>query len=187
MLSVKSQAPALPSGVYSSNTQASLLNALYEEHHRWLFHWLCKKLRCREDAEDTAQDTFFRLFGVSDLGQVEQPRALLVTTASRLMIDASRRKAVEQRYLELYLQQNEETAAPSPEVITSVTNTLLMIAEVLDGLPPKARNAFLLSRLDGMRHAEIAEHLKVSVSSVKKYIATAMVHCHGVLGGGSFE
>lgn len=49
MLSAKSQAPALPNGVYSSNTQASLLNALYEEHHRWLFHWLCKKLRCRDD------------------------------------------------------------------------------------------------------------------------------------------
>ncbi|MAE92374.1 MAG: RNA polymerase subunit sigma [Pelagibaca sp.] len=183
MLSAESQIPSRQTGAHSSAVKAPLLSALYEEHHRWLFHWLCKKLRCREDAADTTQDTFFRLLGIPDLAKVEQPRALLVTTASRLMIDASRRRAVEQRYLELYLQQNEDAAAPSPEVITSVTDSLLMIAEVLDGLSPKARDAFLLSRLDGMRHAEIAGQLNVSVSSVKKYIATAMLHCHSLLGG----
>ena len=159
------------------------MSALYEEHHLWLFHWLCKKLQCREDAADTTQDTFFRLFSFGDLAQIKQPRAFLVTTASRLMIDDSRRKAVEQRYLEAYVQsRSEDDAVPSAETLTMITDTLLMVAQVLDDLPEKPRLAFLMSRLEGMKYAEIAKELDVSVASIKKYIATAMVHCYRVLG-----
>jgi RNA polymerase sigma-70 factor (ECF subfamily) len=63
-----------------------------------------------------------------------------------------------------------------------ITDTLLMVAQVLDDLPEKPRLAFLMSRLEGMKYAEIAKELDVSVASIKKYIATAMVHCYRVLG-----
>ena len=48
---------------------------------------------------------------------------------------------------------------------------------MLDGLSRKARAAFLLSQLEGLTYAEIAERLMVSVSSVKKYVARATEHC----------
>ncbi|WP_370315293.1 sigma-70 family RNA polymerase sigma factor [Thalassolituus sp.] len=169
--------------VPSSQDHLSLLGGLYKDHHLWLFRWLCKKLNCREDAADTAHETFFRLFSFTDLSSVQQPRALLVTTASRLMIDDARRKAVEKRYLEAFLESGAEDAvAPSPEKLAMITDTLFMVAQVLDGLPEKPRTAFLLSRLEGLRYAEIAERLDVSTASVKKYVATAMVHCCRVLG-----
>lgn len=46
-----------------------------------------------------------------------------------------------------------------------------------DGLPDKARHAFLLSQLDGLRHAGIPEPLSVSLSTLKNYMLCAVPHC----------
>jgi RNA polymerase sigma-70 factor (ECF subfamily) len=48
----------------------------------------------------------------------------------------------------------------------------------LDGLPPKARSAFLLSQLDGLTYPEIAQRLEVSLSSVQQYMVRAMTACY---------
>jgi RNA polymerase sigma-70 factor (ECF subfamily) len=58
-----------------------------------------------------------------------------------------------------------------------LVESLVRIDAMLDGLPSKARSAFLLSRLDGLGYAEIAQRLDVSLSSVEKYMATAIRHC----------
>lgn len=49
---------------------------------------------------------------------------------------------------------------------------------MLAGLPAKTREAFLLSRLDGLTYSEIATCVDVSPSTVKNYISTALVHCY---------
>ena len=55
--------------------------------------------------------------------------------------------------------------------------TLTRIDALLDGLRPRVRTAFLLSRLEGLGYQAIAGRLGVSVSSVEKYMATAIRHC----------
>lgn len=68
--------------------------------------------------------------------------------------------------------------APSAEQLTIISETLAAIAKMLDALPEKCQKAFLMSRLDGMRHSEIASTLGVSKSRVKQYMAKAMLHCY---------
>jgi RNA polymerase sigma-19 factor, ECF subfamily len=58
-----------------------------------------------------------------------------------------------------------------------VVEALMEIDALLDGLPPKARLAFLLSQLEGLPYAEIAQRLNVSLSMVKKYMLQAVTHC----------
>ena len=50
------------------------------------------------------------------------------------------------------------------------------ICEVIDELPEKCRAVFSLSRIEGMKNAEIAEHLDVSVKTVEKHIGKALKH-----------
>lgn len=158
------------------------LGNLYSEHHGWLYSWLRKKLRCPHQAADLAHDTFFRLFSFSGLRDIQEPRAFLTTTASRLIIDAARRRKIEQKYLELCGDSHEAAlTTPSPEELAVLGETLAIIAHMLEGLPPKCRQAFLMSRLDGMKHGDIADALGVSTSSVKKYIVTAMLHCYHIV------
>ncbi len=44
---------------------------------------------------------------------------------------------------------------------------------MLDGLSPRVRQAWLYSRLDGLKHADIAELMDVSVPRVRQYLARA--------------
>ena len=48
---------------------------------------------------------------------------------------------------------------------------------MLDGLSPKVRAVFVLSQVDGMTYAAIAEELGMGLRSVKRYMAQAMAEC----------
>ena len=103
--------------------------ALYQEHSGWLNSWLCRTLRCPDNASDLAQDTFVRILSLDsdsaknsvvnkhtstpselsttkplntsakDIFSLKEPRAWLLTIAKRLLIDKSRRYKLEQAYL----------------------------------------------------------------------------------------
>jgi RNA polymerase sigma factor (sigma-70 family) len=153
------------------------LHNLYADNHHWLYVWLCRKMGCVHQAEDVAQTTFLRLLSFQRLDHIKEPRAFLITTASRLIIDEARRKKVEQRYLETYYYYHgEESVVPSTEDVVLMTETLTALIQMLEGLPEKCLRAFLMNRLDGMKHAEIAETLGVSKSMVKQYMARAMLY-----------
>ena len=48
---------------------------------------------------------------------------------------------------------------------------------MLDALPAKLRAVFILSQIDGLTYAEIAQVLGVGLRSVKRYMAQAMAEC----------
>lgn len=161
------------------------LHSLYSDHRGWLQNWLRRKLGCGEQAADMVQDTFFRLLSLSrtDLAALQTPRAYLTTTATRLMIDRARRQRIEQAYLETLALTQADHYAISPEDHLEVIETLTLIAGILESMPDKPRQAFMLSRLENLTYPEISQLLGVSVSMVKKYIARAMVHCHHIFYG----
>ncbi len=160
-----------------ATTTASLtLESLYSTHHGWLKGWLTRKLQSAFDADDVAQDTFLRVMGSDTLATIRDPHSFLCTIARRVMVDLFRRNALEKAYLDM-LALLPETLAPSPEERESQLETLQLIDTMLDGISHKAREAFLLSQLEGLTYSEIALRLGVSVSSVKKYVAKAVEHC----------
>jgi len=161
-------------------SEQDIVQLLYSNHHHWLRKWLTVRLGCAEQADDFTQDTFLRiLLSTSQLSSLREPRAYLKTVASRLVIDDSRRKRVEKAWIEAWTHFNEEDAyACSAEVVAEVSEILILIVKILEGLPEKVQKAFLWNRLDGCTYAEIATRLNVSPSSVKQYIARAMLHCH---------
>ncbi|THK41217.1 sigma-70 family RNA polymerase sigma factor [Methylophaga sp. SB9B] len=167
-------------GAYTVNTphqtRDSLVTDLYQKHNSWLMGWLSRKLGCSFDAADLMQDTFSRILQKDDLTDIKEPRAYLTTIAHGLMVNHVRRRDIEAAYLE-EISNLPQAEAPSPETIAIMIETLTKIDQMLDGLPSKTRNAFLWFQLEGLSHAQIAERLSVSVSSVRQYIAKALLHC----------
>ncbi|MNT10804.1 putative RNA polymerase sigma factor FecI [compost metagenome] len=163
----------------TSVDDSAAIGALYREHHGWLTGWLRRRLGCPQNAADVAQDTFLRILASRDLLGLREPRAFLGTVARRLLIDRARRKVIEQAYLD-ELQHMAETidGFPSAEQVVAAAQALEQIAQALQGLADKPRNAFLLRHLDGLGHAEIAERLGVSTKMVQKYLVQALLHCH---------
>lgn len=160
------------------------VHALYRDHHSWLFGWLRRRLGCSHHAADLAHDTFERLLVSRDalLGPrptLAEPRAWLTTTARHLLIDRARREVLERTYLaELAALSAELPHHPSPEQLLVAVQALDEICQVLAGVAPKARTAFLLHYLEGETHARVAEQLGVSVRMVQKYLVQVLLHCH---------
>ena len=87
-----------------------------------------------------------------------------------------RRLEIERAYLETLASQ-PDASIPSPEQRAIVLETLCELDALLDRLNPRAREAFLLARLDGLTYLEIGRRLGVSDRMVMKYMAQAMLHC----------
>ncbi|MDD0995956.1 RNA polymerase sigma factor [Pseudomonas sp. TNT2022 ID1044] len=162
--------------------QSELVGALYRDHRGWLLAWLRRSVACPQRAEDLSQDTFVRLLGREELKAPREPRAFLVAIAKGLLFDYFRRAALEQAYL-TELMLIPEAEQPSVEEQQMILEDLKTIDRLLGKLSSKARAAFLYNRLDGLGHAEIAEHLGVSVPRVRQYLAQGVRQCYIALYG----
>lgn len=152
---------------------------LYADHHGWLRGWLRGRLASAAHAEDLAQDTFVSLIAAGAAGRAEairEPRSFLATVARRLIAHHHRRRVLEASYLEMLAALPAELA-PSPETRLLALESLQLIDRVLDGLPRRVTEAFLLAHLEGLSYAEIAQRLQVSASSVKQYLTRANRRC----------
>ncbi|MNP03110.1 putative RNA polymerase sigma factor FecI [compost metagenome] len=110
------------------------------------------------------------------LEELREPRAYLLTVGKRLLVNFYKRRSLEQAYLEA-LANLPEALAPSPEQRWLLLETLQALDELLDGLAPQVRRAFLWAQLEGLGYAQIAERLQVSERTVKRYMAQAYEHC----------
>ncbi len=156
------------------------VHGLYHDHHGWLQSWLRRRLGDRERAADIAQDTFLRLLTTGRLPAGGEGRSYLVQIARNLVIDQWRRQRIEQAYLDS-LAALPEPETPSLETRAMIVETLMQIDAMLDSMPGKVREAFLLSQFEGLTYMQIAERLQVSVSSVQKYMLRAIQACYQVL------
>lgn len=159
-----------------------LMHDVYSEHHAWVFSWLRRKLGCAHNAADVAQDTFVRILSSRDaLLMASQSRGYIATIARNLLIDRARRRRLEQAYLqELSLLALDHEGAPDTERLWATIEALEQICRILDGLPDKPREAFLLHYLEGATQATVAEQLGVSVRMVQKYLVQVLMHCQQV-------
>ena len=161
----------------SASLQEQTLHTLYRDHGSWLESWLRRRMGNAWDAADLSQDTFLRVLSSSQqIGDIQEPRAYLLTVGRRLLSNFYSRRSLEQAYLEALAQLPEETV-PSPEYRWALLETLQTLNELLEGLPELVRRAFLWSQLEGLTYREIAERLAVSERTVKRYMAQAYEHC----------
>ena len=124
------------------------------------------------------QDAYINLRSRANTEDWREPRAFLFRSISNLAIDRWR---VQQRQL-AYLPEDCETENivcphPNPEAQLSSKQQMQMLVEVFDQLPEATRHIFMLNRVDGLGHAEIATRLGISTKTVQRHIERAMQHC----------
>lgn len=159
-----------------SSPLSEAVHGLYQAHHGWLLQWLRRKMSADEAAADLAQDTFVRLLQKSQLPTLDQPRAYLTRIANGLVINLWQRRGLERAWLEV-MASLPEALVPDEEQRQIALEALMQIDRLLDALPPRTREAFLLSQLDGMTYAAIAQRLGVVERTIKRDIVCAMAAC----------
>ena len=162
-----------------------LLDA-YRDLRRYLSH----ELRNPDDAADIAQSSFERVYARAgmvsatlpgDAAGMECPRALLFHTARNLCIDASRRRLTEAAWLQASLHEMADATAPSAEQLALQRQMLARVAALLETLPPRRRDVFILFKLYGYSREEVAAHLGITEAAVAKHVVRATLDCASAL------
>ena len=159
-----------------SVTGANPLHSLYADHHGWLLERLRRKLANACDAADLTQDTFLRAFIAGDIENIREPRAWLTTIARNLWLAHHRRRSLEQAYY-YALAALPEAVSPAPEHLALILESVQEIDAMLDGLPSRVRDAFLMAQLEGLTYAQISTQLGVCERTAKRYVAQAFARC----------
>lgn len=155
--------------------------SLYREHHGWLVQMLRRRLNGNADnAADLAHDTFERVMRSESLAAFAEPRGFLTTVAKRLLIDQSRRRAIEQAYMETLAARSEDVE-PGPETHALVVEALDAICRMMEQLPPRVRRVFVLAQVEGLPYLEVAQALGISVQAVQRDMVKAWQQCYAVL------
>ena len=135
-----------------------------------------------KEVEDIVQETYVRACQLEDRAAMVRPKALLYKVARNLALDHAKR--AETRLVsttedadsiataELGVAQRNETL---DQVITQEQFADFCVA--VRRLPQQRRRAFVLKKVYGYTHREIAKTMQVSEKTVENYIGKAMHTC----------
>jgi len=148
---------------------------MYERHFIHLLNAAFKRLHSREDALEMVQDLFVQLYiKRKQIEYTYNVGGYLQKMLKNKIIDRFREQLVRKKHLYQLQQVKPETEPDAPEDNMDVKMLEQKIHAVIEQLPHKCREVFLLSRINNLSHQAIAEKLNISVSTVEKHIVKAL-------------
>ncbi|WP_447971443.1 RNA polymerase sigma factor [Nitrospira sp. M1] len=154
------------------------MSTLVREHYDELLRFFTRRLQSRDDALDVVQEAFLRISSLQSSRAFENPRAFLYKTATNITIDLYRKQQnPSYRLVELEEAKDCPSAVPNQERILAGKEKVQRLSQAIAELPPKCRRVFLLHKVRGKSHREIANILDISHAMVEKHMMKAMVRC----------
>lgn len=160
-----------------SKDTPGFLHNLFHQHAHEIGAFVRGRWPKEQDVTDIVQETFLRLSQYSAPETIQNPRAFLFQTAANLTVDRHRRRETRERFDEP--EADVEHVADhrlSPEHYWHAHQQLEKFSVWLEELPELRRHAFVLYRIEGCSHAEIAARLGISVRCSERYVMLAMQH-----------
>src|SRR5687767_4009892 len=150
-------------------------SASFEPHRRRLLGLAYRMLGSMAEAEDAVQEAYLRWHG-SDRAGVENARAFLMTTTTRICLDVLKSaRARREEYVGPWLPDPvTDTAALAPETQTAMAEDLsVALLLALERLSPLERAAFLLHDVFDYSFAQVADTLSRNEAACRQLASRA--------------
>lgn len=153
-------------------------STIYTSYHAKLVRFACDFLPAHEDAENVVHDVFAELLKNQErLDEIQHLNAYLFRLVRNKCLDFIKHKVHEKAYENhaMLEYQAREGALDLMGDTSLLTDELLtIIRNEVNKLPPRCRQIFELSRVEGLSHAEIAGRLELSENTVSVQLGIAL-------------
>ena len=170
---------ARPSETGTGNARALTgVTRAFVEHNGSIKAFLGRFLTQRQDVEDIAQEAYLRAYVAEQSRAVDQPEAYLFRSARNLALTKLTQKSRQMTDLiddldPAVVLRGETTL----EAEVEAEESLGLHCEAVAHLPEKCKQVYILRKVYGLSHKEIAERMSLSVSSVEKYMLKGVLAC----------
>jgi RNA polymerase sigma-70 factor (family 1) len=129
-------------------------------------------------ATDITQDVFVRIWEKQIAIDTNNAKYMLYKIAKDMLISKYRKTEVENKYTNRMQFEMTEVVTDNDFDYKQLKQTYEL---ALVQLPEKQRTVFLMSRLDELKYADIAQRLDISVKTVEKRMSNALFYLRKVL------
>ncbi|MBS1656368.1 MAG: RNA polymerase sigma-70 factor [Bacteroidetes bacterium] len=146
---------------------------LYEQYHNKVYYVALKILKTQTGAEDVLQNIFMKIWEQKKtLPAIENFEAYLNIMLRNHLFNQLRKLIHEKQAIKkIAISQTDSINETLHTVLDREFEHELQVA--LQHLPPQQKKVFTLSRIEGLKHDEIAAALHISKETVKKHIMKA--------------
>jgi RNA polymerase sigma-70 factor (ECF subfamily) len=160
--------------------------AVYERTSGHLFAVVLRIQRDRAVAEDLLQEVYVNVWKAAsgfDAAQ-SQPLTWLTSIARNRAIDSLRRAQAQPRTTSLSRDEDDDgpdpaealpDEAPGPADLLSRASDARQLSRCMEHLSSQQRQSVALAFFDGLSHAEVADHLRQPLGTVKSWVRRALM------------
>ena len=149
-------------------------NIIFHRFEPKLYAFAMKLTHSSEEAKEVVQEVFLKVWERRELIRPYQNLdSYLFTIAKNLVYNKARRRVHWAAYQE-YVSISGASAGSLTDNTVQYNELVAFLEGAYQKLPPVRQKVFVLSRVDGFTHHEIAEKLNTSISNVKNHIHKAL-------------
>jgi RNA polymerase sigma factor (sigma-70 family) len=126
------------------------------------------------DLEDIVQDAFLKVVETRQRQDVRKLDNLLSRIVRCVAIDRARRRATRRAIFGGDAGEGVADAAADPERSLMGSQRLKRVMAIIDAMPARRREVFLLHRIDELTYPQISRQIGISLKTVEKHIHLAM-------------
>lgn len=156
-------------------------NSIYTTYYRKAFLFTLSYIHNDLAAEDIVSEAIIYLWELSKKQEIPSIEAVLITYIRSKSLNYLKHLQIQENVIqmlsdkgkrELEIRISTLEACDPKEVMSEELR--LKVKRLLDEMPENTRTAFIMDRLDGKSHKEIAEKLHISVKGVEYHISKAV-------------
>jgi RNA polymerase sigma-70 factor (ECF subfamily) len=160
----------LPAGNHSKEELAKF-RSIFDLYYETIRSFAYYKTGDVDLADDIVQEVFLKLWSNLKDVKEETVKALLYTIASNTIKNHFKHQKVVFNFQKQDQNNNTEDEADSNLRQEELNRKL---QDALAEIPEKAREVFLMNRIEGLTYADIAERLGLSVKAIEKRMSEAL-------------
>lgn len=147
---------------------------IFKKYYQRLCVYATRFMPSDDDAEEIVQEVFVRFWERSETLKPESSlAAYLYRSVYNTCLNQIKHEKVKDSY-KAHVRNFHDHQVEDPRAAEEQKDLLEQVVAAIDQLPPRCSEIFKLSRFEGLKYQEIADHLGISLKTVEVQMGKAL-------------